>query len=182
MYSDYLTKVAQKKISAENPSQKDEEMDADDQDDDSRQQMLNEYEMEESKEEKAKSLKSGEKYIIRKLIAFKINIPKIDDYIQKVSAIEIKNEKMHAYTHNNIANPSMDNYYMNSNHQVSSNIPTQSSGNPFLGNMNHNLNQFKTMQGFNDDSQVAYYAQNFLFQNQNNNLNPFMQYNNNLIS
>lgn len=181
MYSDYLTKVAQKKINAEIPTNIDEQMDVEDQDDD-RQQTFNQYEMEESKEEKARSMKSGEKYIIRKLISFKINIPKIDDYIQKVTAIEIKNEKVPAYNTNNIENPVMENYYMNSNQSNLANIQANSYGNSYYGNMNQNLNQFKTMQGYNDDSQVPYYAQNFLFQNQNTNHNPFMQYNNNLIS
>ena len=181
MYADYLSKVAMKKINAE--TQNDEEMDPDEQDDESKQHIFNEYEMEESKEEKAKSMKSGEKYIIRKLLAFKINIPKIDDYIQKVSAIEIKNEKMSSYTNNNITNPIIDSYYQNSSQPIASNIPIQSTVNPYLGIINHNnLDQFKTMQGFNDDSQVAFYAQNFLFQNPSNNQNAFMAYNNNLIA
>ena len=41
--------------------------------------------MEETKEEKAKSMKTGEKYIIRKLIDFKINVPKIDEYLNKIA-------------------------------------------------------------------------------------------------
>lgn len=89
MYSDYLHKVAVKKHIVIPNSEVPNDMDVDKQTDEQRQQTLREYEMEETNEEKNNSMKTGEKYIIRKLISFKINIPKIDDYIQKVSSLEI---------------------------------------------------------------------------------------------
>lgn len=89
MYSDYLRKVAVKKNIHLPNSEVPNDMDVDTQTEEQRQQTLREYEMEETNEEKNNSMKTGEKYIIRKLISFKINIPKIDDYIQKVSSLEI---------------------------------------------------------------------------------------------
>jgi hypothetical protein len=89
MYSDYLHKVAVKKHIAVQNSEVPNDMEVDKQTDEQRQQTLREYEMEETNEEKNNSMKTGEKYIIRKLISFKINIPKIEDYIQKVSSLEI---------------------------------------------------------------------------------------------
>lgn len=89
MYSDYLHKVAVKKNKVVQNSEVPNDMDVDKQTDEQRQQTLREYEMGETNEEKNNSMKTGEKYIIRKLISFKINIQKIDDYIQKVSSLEI---------------------------------------------------------------------------------------------
>lgn len=43
-------------------------------------------------------------------------------------------------------------------------------------------NPFKTFQGFNDDSQIAYYYQNMLFQNTLPNSLPFYSYGDQLIN
>lgn len=147
MYSEYLTKLAMKKQNAINAANNDVPMDVDGQTEEQRQQILREYEMEETKEEKAKSMKSGEKYIIKKLIQFKINIPKIDDYIQKLETLEVKQ---------NYTEPAT-----------------------FGAN---NMNQFKTFQGFNDDSQIVYQNQNNLFNPQMSQPNPYMAMTNQMVN
>ena len=53
------------------------------------------YEMElDMKDPKSKTMKTGEKYIIRKLVSFKITIPKVDEYISKLEQIKIKDNIM----------------------------------------------------------------------------------------
>lgn len=53
------------------------------------------YEMEmDMKDPKTKTMKTGEKYIIRKLVSFKITIPKVDEYISKLEQIKIKENMM----------------------------------------------------------------------------------------
>lgn len=53
------------------------------------------YEMElDMQDPKSKTMKTGEKYIIRKLVSFKITIPKVDEYIGKLEQISIKDNLM----------------------------------------------------------------------------------------
>lgn len=189
MYADYLAKLARNSVQGDRAAVIDANFESDLQPE-RREQILKEYEMDETKEEKARSMKSGEKYIIRKLISFKINIPKIDEYIQKVSAIEIKQNKMMNFP-GNTSNPVSEGYYEPYRQPASAPcnqgfMPQQYLGQAgHTGNTGHNnasMNNFKTLSGYNDDSQIAYYNQNFLFQAQGNNYDQFAGFNNNLIA
>lgn len=177
MYAEYLKKVALKQKQSTNwSSNEDNGMDVDMQTDEQRQQILKDYEMEESKEEKAKSMKTGEKYIIRKLISFKINIPKIDDYLMKLNALEVNNDQMkqNQFYVNKNTNNGIDNILNNYGNPMSAST-TQNSNQyfPQMGFGQNNPNQFRTFQGHNDDSQIAYHSNNFLFQPQMSQPNPF---------
>jgi hypothetical protein len=130
MYFEYLTKVALKKQNSTHIQSQDVDMDL--QTDEQRKETLKDYEMEESKESQAKSMKTGEKYIIRKLIAFKITISKIDEYIQKVEAIVIKDITPPANTSNTQFSPfGMSNMFGNINTNQNS---VMSEGNQYLNN------------------------------------------------
>jgi len=175
MYADYLNKVSIKKQNSINQLNEQNNMDVDNQTEEQRQQIFKQYEMEETKEEKAKSMKTGEKYIIRKLISFKINIPKIDDYLQKLNSLEVKENS-------NVPN----NYGMNNFGQhVSTNLIPNINNNQFGSHISPdsmNGNQFKTFQGYNDDSQVAYQSNQLLFQQQMSQPNPYMQMSNQMMN
>lgn len=196
MYSDYLHKVAAKKHITIPNAEVPNDMDVDRQTDEQRQQTLREYEMEETNEEKNNSMKTGEKYIIRKLISFKINIPKIDDYIQKVSSLEINKaeRECHSIRQNNFGNENITTISFGAS---TSNTSTNNEGSNYHLNQygfnqensnnkqsfeNTAVNPFKTFQGFNDDSQIAYFYQNMLFQNPLSNSLPFYSYGDQLIS
>jgi hypothetical protein len=166
MYSDYLQKVSLKKQHLVHYNNEDSNMEIDGQDEETRQQILRDYEMEESKEEKAKSMKTGEKYIIRKLISFKINIPKIDDYLQKLNSLEIKAiiGRTNSFGMSGFNQPAS-----------ATNLPVMNNNFSNQGQENYyNMNPFKTFQGYNDDSQIAYQSKNFLFQQQMGQPNQFM--------
>lgn len=187
MYSDYLNKVAMKKQNAMNCFNDQSSMEVDNQTDEQRQQMLKEYEMEETKEEKAKSMKTGEKYIIRKLISFKINIPKIDDYIQKLSSLEIKHDssKVGGFGVNTTTASSVENIFSNYGQPMSANNLQNTNNGQYFNQMHGQSmqpNPFKTFQGYNDDSQIAYQSQNFLFHPQMSHPNPYMALNNQIIN
>mmetsp|Transcript_5804 Transcript_5804/g.6801 ORF Transcript_5804/g.6801 Transcript_5804/m.6801 type:complete len:195 (+) Transcript_5804:354-938(+) len=182
MYSDYLAKVAIRKHHNGNLTLEDELMEVDNQNDELKQKTLNDYEMEETKEEKANSMKTGEKYIIRKLISFKINIPKIDEYINKVSALEIKQDKASCFPSKSSNVPVVDNSLMSYDNPAPVQSQANSMNSQFYTGMNpqnFNTGMPKSMNGFGDDSQMGY-AQNLLFQ-QPNNTNMFLNFNNNYI-
>jgi len=175
MYSDYLNKVSIKKQNNINQLNEQNNMDVDNQTEEQRQQIFKQYEMEETKEEKAKSMKTGEKYIIRKLISIKINIPKIDDYFQKLNSLEVKEN---SGPHNNFA---IENF---GQHVSANNIPN-SNINQFGSHTNldpMNANPFKTFQGYNDDSQIAYQSNQLLFQQQMSQPNQYMQMSNQMMN
>lgn len=163
MYSDYLIKVAMKKQSLNLVSNSNNGMDVDMETDEQKQQILNDYELEETKEEKAKSMKTGEKYIIRKLISFKINIPKIDDYLHKLTSLPLKKEMntFNSIINNNLGYGNSMNGYV----QPMPNTQMQNMNDPYF-NQVPPINSNKTFQGYNDDSQLAFQSQNMLFQQQ----------------
>lgn len=113
MYSDYLIKVSMKKQNLNLGLDSNTDMDIDMQTDEQKQQILKNYELEETKEEKAKTMKTGEKYIIRKLISFKINIPKIDDYLQKLTSLPLKKDinTFNSSINNNVGYDNLMNVY-----------------------------------------------------------------------
>ena len=81
-----------------------------------------------------------------------------------------------ASTSNTSTNNDGSNYNLN---QFSLNQDNSSNKQSFS---NTAVNPFKTFQGFNDDSQIAYYYQNMLFQNPLPNSVPFYSYGDQLIS
>lgn len=184
MYSEYLAKVAMKKQGMGGNLNEQPSMEVDKNVDE---QMFKEYEMEETKEEKAKSMKTGEKYIIRKLISFKINIPKIDDYIQKLNTLEIKNDsaKFGSFSVNTNASSGIENVFSNYGQPMSANNTQGVNSNQYFNQAQGNgmeTHPYKTLQGFNDDSQIAYQSQNYLFQQQMSQNNPFVSLNQQLLN
>ena len=187
MYSDYLTKVALKKQNASAANSNQTNMDVDMQTDEQKEKMLKEYESERTNEEKSKSMKTGENYIIRKLISFKINIPKIDDYLQKLNSLEVKHDanKVGQYSTNTSNASTLGNVLNNYYHPMSATPGVTGNNNQFFNQFQNNevyANQFKTLHGFNYDSQIAYQSQNFMFQPPMGQQNPFMNFNNNLVA
>jgi ASC-1-like (ASCH) protein len=90
MYSEYLTKLALKKKN-EAGLRNDDNMDMEGQQEETKLVDNMEHDMEmDLKDPKSKTMKTGDKYIIRKLISFKITIPKIDEYVNKLDQIKIK--------------------------------------------------------------------------------------------
>lgn len=195
MYADYLAKVAMKKQTAGQADTQDANMEIDEHADEQREAMITEYEMEEEiKEGKSKTMKTGEKYIIRKLIAFKITIPKIDDYINKLSSLQVKDNSNKPSSITNQFSPNTMSNMPTGSHTTSN--TTVSDGSQIMkGFQNHyfrnlentmaNEGSFKTIQGYNDDSQIAYQSQPSLFQPQMMpipRINPMMWYNNQLMN
>lgn len=159
MYAEYLSKVASKKQSALQANDVNMDTDNDNNTEEMKQATEMDIEMD-LKDSKSKTMKTGEKYIIRKLISFKITIPKIDDYIGKLEQIKVKE--------------SMGDFQMFNNNNFFKPIKNEKE-------MMYN----KTMQGFNDDSKIALQYQPSLFQ-QNMmpmpNLNSGMNFNNPLVA
>jgi hypothetical protein len=95
----------------------------------------------------------------------------------KLNALEVKNDSRAVnpfYINTNPGN-SIENIINNYGNPASAS--TTQNQNPYfnqLGIGNNDGNQFRTFQGHNDDSQIAYQAQNFLFQQQMSQPNPFM--------
>ena len=181
MYSDYLARVASKKQNNEN-GMGDANMDIDT-NEENKQGSSMEYDIEmDLKDSKSKTMKTGEKYIIRKLISFKITIPKVDDYINKLEQITVKENSNASNSNNTQMNVGVFNNTLLNN--------------DFNGFNNHNFkgmetnlmndDQYKTMRGFNDDSQIAYqqnppslFQPNIVPMPQ---MHPMMNYNHQLIA
>jgi hypothetical protein len=184
MYSDYLSKVAIKKHNLQNMPNSNNGMEVDMQTEEQRQKILDDYELEETKEEKAKSMKTGEKYIIRKLISFKINVPKIDDYLQKLNSLQVVQEVNNINTYNT-SNGGNTEHTMNNYAQPMPASQMQNMNDPYFNQVqqsNYNSNPYKTFQGYNDDSQVAFQSQNMLYQQQMSQPNPYSGMQNQLLS
>jgi hypothetical protein len=186
MYSDYLSKVAIKKQNLQNTPNTNNGVDVDMQTDEQKQKILNDYELEETKEEKAKSMKTGEKYIIRKLISFKTNVPKIDDYLQKLNSLQVVQEINPMNTYNSsINNGGNTEHTMNTYSQPMPASQMQNMNDTYFNQVpqsNYNTNPYKTFQGYNDDSQIAYQTQNMLYQQQMSQPNPYSPMQNQLLS
>lgn len=200
MYAEYLSKLAQRKQNGVEVDYEDVNMEVDNQMEEFKQSDLQSMDIDSDFKGNSKSMKTGEKYIIKKLISFKINIPKIDDYISKLEDIKVKEKNNDSQSIMNQYNTGMMNggmSYSNTSHNMYSNYgPSQgstmydsnNSGNfyqsPYFKTLNNAIigdNSLKTMQGFNDDSQIAFQTQHSLFQQPlmpMPNMHSMMNYNN----
>lgn len=181
MYADYLAKVAEKR-QALGVAGDDVNMDTDNPIEEAKQLEALDFEMVDDFNGKSKTMKTGEKYIIRKLISFKTTIPKVDEYISKLEQIRISGSDQAAPTlHTNTFNLSNM-----AAHPVTTETNTMQ--NYYTGSIDNSAmagNHYRTMHGYNDDSQLVYNPQPSLFQPQAMpmpRMNAMMGYNNQLLA